>query len=252
MIDIEGQILVCIDDTDVLHGMGTGKLAHLMTRLVEETDMGVCGYITRHQLYVHPDIPYTSHNSAMCFNVKLISATTENFMDHASYFISAGAAEGSDPGLCVLEPGRVTGYERLIEFGERAKREVLTKDEAFRLAEETGVYLSEHGGTGDGIIGALAGVGLRLSGNDGRLRGRLEIGEEGSVATVREILDTCLVSKVVVLESGEELDPGENIVLGGKVKAIYSGGVAVLPVEPDGEVLHGGWRTCSKETLRAF
>jgi len=252
MIDLGEQLLVCIDDTDVINGMGTGKLAHLMTRLVEETDMGLCGFITRHQLYVHPDIPYTSHNSAMCYNMKLISTTTEHFMDHASYFLSAGASKGSDPGLCVLDTARVTGCEKLIEFGQRAKREVLTKEEAYRLAEETGIYLSEHGGTGDGVIGALAGVGLRLSGNDGRLRGRLDVGEEGSLVSVGEILGTSLVKAVVVLGSNEVLGPDESIILGEKVKAIYSDGMAVLPVEPGGVAVPGRWRTCDKDKLRAF
>lgn len=50
----------------------------------------------------------------------------------------------------------------LVDFGRRAKNEVLTKDLAYDLAVKLGVPLSEHGGTGDGVIGAVAGSGLRL------------------------------------------------------------------------------------------
>ncbi len=58
---------------------------------------------------------------------------------------------------------------------------LLTKQEAYMLANTTGVHLSENGGTGDGIVGALAGTGLRLDGNDGRFRGWLEFGNTGVI-----------------------------------------------------------------------
>ena len=47
--------------------------------------------------------------------------------------------------------------------------------DAYLLAEQfPELSLSEHGGTGDGVIGALAGVGLRLSGSDGRIKGKID------------------------------------------------------------------------------
>ncbi|EUA24672.1 hypothetical protein I552_3211 [Mycobacterium xenopi 3993] len=55
----------------------------------------------------------------------------------------------------------------LVDFGRRAKREVLCTNQAHELAAGLGVHLSGHGGSCDGVIGALAAVGLHLSGNDG-------------------------------------------------------------------------------------
>ena len=144
--------------------------------------------VTRHQLLVHPDIPYTSHNSAMCFAAELDPFRLDQLIDYASEFLVKESATGSDPGLCVVAVDHLARPGWLIAFGYSAKQEVLTKDYAYGLAEELNIHLSEHGGTGDGIIGALAGAGLRLSGNDGRFRGKLKIKPEYEVASVGEIL----------------------------------------------------------------
>ncbi len=53
-------------------------------------------------------------------------------------------------------------------FGMRAQKEVITMEEARDIADRLGVYIWLGGGTGQGFIGAMAGVGLRSTGNDGR------------------------------------------------------------------------------------
>src|SRR6185503_7864697 len=57
----------------------------------------------------------------------------------------------------------------VIEFGRRCQRELVTQAEARDLAERSGIRLEGLGGTEDGVIGALAAVGLLASGNDGRV-----------------------------------------------------------------------------------
>ncbi len=76
----------------------------------------------------------------------------------------------ADPGLCVVVPDRLADPVRLIDYGYLAKREVLDKNSAYTLASELGIHLSEHGGTGQGLIGVMAGAGLRLGGNDGSFK----------------------------------------------------------------------------------
>lgn len=62
------------------------------------------------------------------------------------------------------------GYRRAVEyFGRRCKKELVTSTEARNLAWKHGIYLEGLGGTEDGIIGALAAVGLAASGLDGRV-----------------------------------------------------------------------------------
>lgn len=49
----------------------------------------------------------------------------------------------------------------MIGFGRMAAREVLSKQAAINLAARSGLFLKELGGSGNGIIGALAAVALR-------------------------------------------------------------------------------------------
>ncbi len=246
------RVLVCIDDTDSLDSIGTGKLAYKIIGSIEERGWGRCDAISRHQLYVHSDIPYTSHNSSMCFGVDLDEANLENLISYASDFLSRESAEGSDPGLCVVVPGQLKESELLIEFGLKAKGTVLTKKEAYQLAGQLGIHLSEHGGTGGGVIGALAGTGLRLSGNDGRLRGRLKIGNINDVVTVNDIKLQTSVNIVQSLD-GHMLNDHDLVRLGEKVKAVLMGGKVVLPVCPTGSNNTGAcWQTCTKEQLKKF
>ncbi len=246
------RVLVCIDDTDNLESIGTGKLAYQIIGGIEERGWGRCDVISRHQLYVHDQIPYTSHNSSMCFGVNLDGAHLEHLINYAADFLTHKSAAGSDPGLCVVIPERLKEPGRLIEFGCKAKGAVLTKGEAYQLAAELGLHLSEHGGSGGGVIGALAGAGLRLGGNDGRLRGRLKIGnvnDEVSVAAVK------LQSIVDIVQSldGYILPDHDLVRVGEKVKAVLMDGKVVMPVYPT-EDANGRacWQTCTKEQLRKF
>ena len=60
------EIYVAIDDTDSLEFGATGQSANELRRLIEDKGWGKSEAVTRHQLLLHPDIPYTSHNSSMC------------------------------------------------------------------------------------------------------------------------------------------------------------------------------------------
>ena len=54
-------------------------------------------------------------------------------------------------------------------FGQRRRREVVRQAEARKLASELGIFLEGLGGTEDGVIGALAAVGLAATNNNGRV-----------------------------------------------------------------------------------
>ncbi|NLY55207.1 MAG: hypothetical protein GX058_01705 [Firmicutes bacterium] len=238
---------VCIDDTDILGGRGTGHLAATLIERIEEKGWGKCSYITRHQLYFHPDIPYTSHNSAMCFAIEHEQDIFTELRDFAAEFLVAESEDGSDPGLCIAVEDKIKDRQALMDYGRRAKSEILTKRIAYDLAEAVGVHLSEHGGTGSGVIGALAGVGLRLTGNDGRIKGKLTFPLPGDLLTVEQILAHSDVDRVQSL-AGEVLGPDQPVKLGEKVKAVFLDHQKVLLVYPE----DGLWHTCTKEQLKQF
>ena len=246
------RVFVCIDDTDNLESRGTGHLASLLADGLENRGWEKGHFITRHQLFVHPDVPYTSHNRAMCFSADFEISSLNTFIDHASEFLEKESAKGSDPGLCVAPIDRLSSSLQIIGFGLKAKKNVLTKQEAYRLARQLNIHLSEHGGTGDGVIGALAGVGLRFGGNDGRVRGKLRIESTNGTARVCDIRSQTIVESVKAL-SGKIIEDNDLVKLGEKVKAVFLNGSPVLLVSPIETAADGAnWRTCTKQELSVY
>jgi hypothetical protein len=247
------NILVSIDDTDNIYSRGTGELASLLSDALENNGWGLCSPVTRHQMLIHPDIPYTSHNSAMCFVARIRKEFLDTFTEYAQDFLSEESASGSDPGLCIVNCDRLAEPDALMAFGKKAKTSVLTKEDAYQLAERLGIHLSEHGGTGLGIIGAIAGCGLRLTGNDGRFRGHFQVSEEGDRLRVAELIQKTGVDVVKSLD-GELLQDEDVVQIGKKVKAVLQNGQSTLLVfaESEDDQEEACWRTCTKQQLRIF
>ncbi|OPY28427.1 MAG: hypothetical protein A4E28_01550 [Methanocella sp. PtaU1.Bin125] len=179
-------IYVGIDDTDNLESRGTGRLARgIAAELGKE--YGIFG-VTRHQLLVHPDIPYTSHNSAAVIHVEGCDASDAGrIFGIVKELMLADFVEGSDPGLAVAPAELVTAG--MTAFGLDAKRMIVGMDRAKDVARNAGVRVEGLGGTCGGVIGAVAGIGLASMGNDGRflMKGRAR-DLKHSVRTLPEVL----------------------------------------------------------------
>ena len=153
------------DDTDNQDSdFGTGKIARRFENIMPE-GCRMWG-VVRQQLLVDERIPYTSHNSAACVVVDFSEPSLkENLISVASEYIEREAAPGSDPGLCIACEGD-SALTELMSFGPLCTRQVVTQKEALQAA--SGIHISGHGGSNDGIIGAAAAVGLTVSGWSGR------------------------------------------------------------------------------------
>lgn len=165
-------ILIAIDDTDTRESRGTGRLARAIAGSLHP--FGTVAGVTRHQLLVHPDIPYTSHNSCAVIHLETGNGVLlAELVQEVSRMVLDDFIPGSDPGLAVASVSMVG--DEVMMFGQEAKQRVLSQGRAFSLAEKMGIPLVGLGGSRDGVIGALAGLGLAASGNDGRyvLKGRL-------------------------------------------------------------------------------
>ncbi len=221
---MRGRLFISIDDTDVVGGEGTGRLAR---RIARTLDLDVLG-ITRHQLFIHPSIRYTKRNSCNIIMARSAESLDFDMFEAVKEIIVDRFQEGSDPGLAMAE----TVPESIVEFGLKAQREVLTKQDALRTAKEGNVRLQEIGGSGDGIIGALAGIGLCSSGSDGRyvmLKGLRELKGTVSVARLGEMgIDT------VLLDEGGKLTEG-SVAMADRIRPSRIDGKPVLfVVEKDG------------------
>ena len=160
------RVLLSIDDTDNLQSRGTGFRARQLGSLLSDDSLARVRGISRHQLYVHPDIPYTSHNSALCLDLEWRGGELSTLADMTREFLAAESANGSDAGFCI---GRFDAVgDEVVAFGRNAKIKVLRQAEARDLAKRTGLILEGVTGDEGGIIGAIASVGLRKGAHDGR------------------------------------------------------------------------------------
>ena len=158
------MIFVGIDDTDTLDSRGTNQLAKHLVRVLE--DRYRCVRIVRHQLFFDERVPYTSKNgSASIWLEPRTSEGTDSLIESLREEMRREFIPGSDPGLCVTEDVPDT----VIEFAYRCQTGLVTSSEAHEAAERAGIHLEGLGGTCDGVIGALAAVGLAATGDDGRI-----------------------------------------------------------------------------------
>lgn len=237
------QLLLGVDDTDAIgQKPGTGRLARDLGAYLQRQELAQLVGVVRHQLLVDPRIPYTSHNSPACLMLAAAASAAQEIFDVAGGYIVTRCAPGSDPGLCVAEQEKV-GAE-VVRFGQRAGSEVVSKLEATTVASGRHLILQELGGTGDGIIGALAAVGLTAGGNAGRFLewhgGLRDFGERVAAGELRrrgiEIL--------CIARDGEPVPSTAMITTGDWVRPRLVLGRPVLLVEhSDGE-----WRCLDRKS----
>ena len=248
------KYMVCIDDTDMPGTRGTGWLVEDLCNILAAEKLAAASAISRHQLYVHRDIPYTSHNSAMGFEMTLAPQNYDAVMSLFRTFLETRTEKGSDPGLCVAQLSDSLDRESLMDFGKAAKIRVLTKSDAYSLAAKTGVHLTEHGGTGQGVVGALAGIGLRLSGNDGRYRGWYHLGRPGDIVSVAALCEYPFVDALVTGD-GHDLTLDSRVMVGSeKTKTVRMGHRQVIVVAPcsDPACPGIGYRTITKKEAKQY
>ena len=262
------RLYVAFDDTDTIDAdRGTGKVG----RWFEDELPDGCRLwaVVRQQLLVHPDVPFTSHNSAAVCVIEvadsallvpaeaqaderssvslvptreLVAVITERAVGH----LQANWMDGSDPGLCIAWDG-CRAMPALVAFGRRAAVEVVTQDDA--RAAAAGARLSGHGGTEDGIIGAAAGVGLTAEGWNGRLiEYRSVFGHLRDVPEPVSVADLGAAGITVVsIDRDAPVPLPDGLVrAGGWLRPRLWAGRPVLPVRRDGA---GGWFAPGPRTI---
>jgi tRNA(Ile2) C34 agmatinyltransferase TiaS len=207
------MLYVGLDDTDTLEDPGTNQLArHLVRELADEFSGRM---ILRHQLLQDPRVPCTKKNGCASIEFEVIGTESKGEVSVASD-VSGSAARmverlralivpwcpaGSDPGFCVAP----AVSQAVMDWGMRVQRELVTQHEARAIAAANGVYLEGLGGTEDGVIGALAAVGLMSTRNDGRVvhfgAGDQDLYEVTGVLSWEEIRERG-VDEVVVFGTG--------------------------------------------------
>ncbi|WFS61857.1 hypothetical protein LF599_14435 [Pseudodesulfovibrio thermohalotolerans] len=231
-------IYLGFDDTDDHDSpIGTGRLVREFAKLLPE------GYalrgIVRHQLPRLRDIPFTSNNSSACALIDMSAdLSTDPLLELAASHLTTHCAPGSDPGLCMAREDAVT--PGMVEFGKQATAAKLTQGEAIDLALP--IELLGLGGTNDGIIGALAAVGLTRFGWCGRF---IEYGKLRDLPDAMTVGDLFAAGIDVVSVDRDPLvpRPGDAVENAAWIRPSLWGGKPVLQVRAAGfgvwEPAHG-------------
>ena len=220
------RIYIGFDDTDTVDSdRGTGKLARWFENELPES-CHLWG-VVRQQLLLDPSIPYTTHNSSACAIVETSNhCSVDDLISRAVNHLKHHFIPGSDPGLCIASEDN-PALSKLVLFGRTYATRVVTQKEAIEAA--SGIHLSGHGGTNDGIIGAAAAVGLTVYGWGGRF---IEYGR------LREFPEKVLVHDLekagilVVSVDGDATLPGPEDFVNteGWLRPRLWGGKPVLPI----------------------
>ncbi len=216
------MIFIGIDDTDTLQSRGTGRLARNIAAVLS-SEFTVQG-VVRHQLLQDPRVPFTSHNSSATIILHEKSkADLGALFNRVKAFMLSDFQIGSDPGLCVTRDIP----DDIIEHGRNAQKRLVTQKEARDLAGAHGIALEGLGGTEDGVIGALASVGLTATGEDGRylLCGRVR--DLTGLLPVEAVLDAGVTEVRTV--KGETVTSG--VMMSDKIRPARRGGKPVAYVE---------------------
>lgn len=245
-------LLIGIDDTDNLESRGTGYRARCLGARLRDTGLGQVNGISRHQLLVDDAIPYTSHNSAACLRLELTDdGNQESVIECCRTFLAEESAPGSDAGLCV-SPFEKTG-EALQHFGQRAQQEVLHRRQAETLARDQGIYLEGLTGDHGGVIGAMAAIGLRAAGDDGRFVWVEGIRERANEQhSIGDILELTGVELIMTLSGDVITNKKEILDLGPWPRPILRDGRIVLLVEENHDDENIQWRVVDKAIIKRY
>lgn len=231
------MLWIGLDDTDLIDTPGTNKLAlHIVTTLSRKYPAAM---ITRHQLLQDPRVPCTNRNGCVAIRFTHVpTAQIDVLRIDVRNIIRSWAPVGSDPGLCVASHVPLS----IQQYGRHCQHHLVSQNTARRLANNHKIFLEGLGGTEDGVIGALAAVGLHASSNDGRVIYRAPGDADRFGITGLQSIQTIQshgVDDVRSIANGDVIQHG-TVNLGKRLRPNLRQGRVVLYVEPN-STLRDSW-----------
>ncbi|MBI5541951.1 MAG: ABC transporter substrate-binding protein [Bacteroidia bacterium] len=242
------KIIIAIDDTDNLESRGTGFRARELGLLLAKAGLVDLISVTRHQLLFDRRIPYTSHNSSASLLCELKSSLQDVIAFSKEYLIKE-AADGSDAGLCIAIYEKVN--QEIINWGHKAKIEILTKEKAHELAIRNEIYLEGFTGEKIGVIGSLAAVGLRKEGSDGRLLWMKNMRETTGIFKISDY-KALIGLENISDKDGIFVSENENILVTEWCRPIHKNNEITLIVEKEQNSSEYEWKCASKEYIKSI
>ena len=215
------MVWIGLDDTDNAESRGTGSLARRIANDLA-ADIAVLG-VTRHQLLEDPRVPCTKRNSCAAIHLDSDEVDERALVLRVREIMASDYQPGSDPGLCVA---REVPHP-IIAFGRFTQVQLVTQQCARDLAAGHGIQLLGLGGDEDGVIGALAAVGLAAQGDDGRYV---------QVGTIRELVGlqpvpALIAAGVSAVQTLDGSPVNQGLVLADKLRPARRDGVPIAVVQ---------------------
>ena len=216
------QYIIGIDDTDNAESRGTGHLARFMATALAQ-DFHIHG-VTRHQLLEDERVPKTAKNSCAGIIFEGDEYPQDEIAMYARKVMLDDYQPGSDPGLCVVAG---PAPPAIIAYGQQVQQEFVTQKLPRQLAFDHDIHLEGLGGDQDGVIGALAAVGLVSQGNDGRYV---------MIGSIRELeglqaIKTVLAAGVTAIQTLDGQPVTEGLILAEKMRPARRNAQPILFVE---------------------
>ncbi|MBI5538954.1 MAG: hypothetical protein HY951_02775 [Bacteroidia bacterium] len=172
-------VLIGIDDTDSKTSKGTGFLTRELGKQIEIQNLGKVLNITRHQLFLSKEIAYTNRNNSACIEVS--ACNYDGLVEFCKEFVFRNSEKVAQPAIVFAKLELVS--DEVIEFAKTAKNKIVTLKDALALIKKNDFLKEDSGKKNNGVIGAIAAIGLRATGNDGRViwaKGHEIIGMKGT------------------------------------------------------------------------
>lgn len=241
-------VLFGIDDTDNKTSRGTGYQARRLGEALTTKGLAELRSVTRHQLLIDPRIPYTSRNSSACLVLEVEEESLSGLRDFASVELRHHSASDSDAGIAIAPQTIVDSAVK--DFGYAAKDKILSAEAAYELARQRGIIIEGLLGHGEGVIGALAAVGLHTSGSDGRFIWLPELRNLSGTYSVQYL--TRVLGVELLTQTGEPLPLTAEINLGDWVRPVMRHGRATLLVEEEDQNGQIGWKLIDKSVVKTL
>ncbi len=217
--------LLGIDDTDSPGSATTSDLA-LALGLHFET-LGLAGLISLscHALYNHPTLAGSCSNRACCLMLDAEPHRARDLELGCREYLRREAAPGSSPGFALASYNQFD--PEVVVWGKTACFTLLNRQDALSLCRHAGISISGLAGSGCGVIGALAAVGLRFEGSDGWIEWMPGLAALNGVYTPVTLSDAIHFDRVES-EHGRRPALDDRILIASRPRPVMRGGNITL------------------------
>lgn len=218
-----------IDDTGQPGKSGSSETALALGLHLQARKLARLVHVSAHALIPPAEIPHSSLNHAYCLTLEGEAQQLREIDMESRVYLMRHSATGANPGFALAPRERV--IERIQNWGKACQMFTMERREALDLARSLGIMAAGFTGSGSGVIGALAAMGLRASGSDGWIFWLSGLPDLKGVMTFSEILQISTFDYVKSLR-GRTPDFRDRIQLGERVLPLLYNDRTLLLLAP--------------------